>query len=292
MELFGLRLFSKSSKFWNYLELSLVLLALIQYFLIKQKNEIYLILFILFGSFLLLNMMFVKKESTLKILIFFLGGIPILLWQYFNYDLNEPLIRFLSPLILILFSSLYIYNSNALFNKLWSQNFFNFKKDWLNITTPIFYLVLIFIPIAIVTTSLLHFLNAYGFFKLENSFSVDGFHQLLIGILLILFFLDHLIRVNNVNRLNNGRVATFNRKIKESARIFFHIWIIFFFFDTFLEVYRITNQGYISSENIFRELTNLGFLVLAIKSIFLTRWFSFIGLVSNKKARDSNFFKR
>ncbi|HCC24008.1 MAG TPA: hypothetical protein DEP85_00645 [Holosporales bacterium] len=266
--IFDWKHYSKENRIWKINNCFLALLVLIHFIILSiyNKNQVYWILGAIFCTFLMLSMVISKGKSIWE-LITILLGIPVLITQYLEYDWNEPLVRILSPLIIVSFTAAYLYYADSLFRAAWDRNMFNFRTEWMAIKQDSLRRVLIFVAIGSGMAALFHFFNAFAILTINKKFSVDWFHQLVIGILLLFVYFSYLSTEKSINNSRKGKLEKFDRFIFETAKTVFHISIIYFFFDTLLEVYRIVQNGYVSVSNISWFIINFLILYIAFKAV-------------------------
>ena len=126
------------------------------------------------------------------------------------------------------------------------------------------------------TTTALHFALSITEFSLNYNFTVDSFHQFIIGLLLLLIFISFVRDFTRTSKQNLSKENVKIEHIKTTARTTMHVFLIFMFFDLLLEVYRFTKTGTFTSDNTMRILINLSYIIPALKSAYLLEHFSLL----------------
>lgn len=262
LKLFELYKIGINNKIWVRIALviELFFLLLTNY---SQNIQLCLLIIILFlATIITINILYKEKSwETFLISIFPLINI------YLNYKILFDMFDTILISFIVIFSAICFYQAYLWFEAVWKKNFLNLRTEWEKLDLKYFQehqlkssYVLLYL------SSLFHLLLAFV------SYTVDGIglsfiHQLMIFLLsfsLIMYFNRSILKINKQPIPKSKKVILFK---KYTSRLIFLTLIIYFVFDTLLEIYRIRDNSFIiKQQNLTMIVFNLVFLYVAFKS--------------------------
>lgn len=165
------------------------------------------------------------------------------------------------------FSALFVYQAYLWFEVVWKKNLFNIRTDWENLDFEYFIehqfkwnYVFLYI------SSILHSVWAFAFFQ-TSGVSLGFIHQLMIFLLSFFLISRFMNKLKKILKSNYSQSEKLNDFKKNTSKLIFLTFIIYFVFDTLLEVYRIKDNGFIvTQQNIMVFFFNFMFIYIALKS--------------------------
>ena len=262
MRLFELYKHGIKNKLWVRIALIIgIFLTILTYYF--QNIQIYWFVIILFLiSIIIINTIYKEKSWET----FLLSIIP-LFTIYINFKIFYDIFSMILIFFIIVFSALCIYQAYLWFDIIWKKDFLNLRSDWEKLDLKYFlehqlkgnYL---FLGIA----SIFHSFLAYVSYTIEG-IGLGFIHQLMIFILsfsLIIYFNKSIFKIKNLHISKSEKINRFKKYV---SRLIFLTFIIYFVFDTLLEVYRIRDNGFIiTQQNITMFFFNFVFVYIAFKS--------------------------
>src|SRR3989344_2838576 len=262
LKLFELYKIGTNNKIWVRIALIIdIFLTFLTYYF--QNIQIYWFIIILFlVSIIIINTLYKEKSWET----FILSIIP-LFSIYLNFKAFYDVFSMMLIFFIIAFSAICFYQAYLWFETVWKKDFLNLRTDWEKLDLKYFLehqLKSNYIFLSL--SSLFHSLLAYV------SYTVDGIglgfiHQLMIFLLsfsLIVYFNRSVLKIRKQPTSKSDKVILFK---KYTSRLIFLTFIIYFVFDTLLEVYRIRDNGFIiKQQNLTMIFFNFVFLYIAFKS--------------------------
>ncbi|MCK4520952.1 MAG: hypothetical protein KAU20_00125 [Nanoarchaeota archaeon] len=262
MRLFELYKYGIKNKIWLRIALIIgIFLTIITYYF--QSIKIYWFIIALFLISIILVNTFYKEKNWENVLLSILPLFTI----YTNFKTFYDLFSMILIFFIIIFSALCIYQAYLWFDIVWKKDFLKLRTDWEKLDLKYFfehqfrsnYLLL-------GLSSIFHSLLAYVSYTVEG-IGLSFIHQLMIFILsfsLIVYFNKTTFKINKLHISKSEKVIQFKMY---TSRLIFLTFIIYFIFDTLLEVYRIKDNGFIiTQQNFTMFFFNFIFVYIAFKS--------------------------
>jgi hypothetical protein len=275
-KLFELNRIGKENRFWARLAL-VIEIPLLAFSYFTDYFAIYWILIIFFIIAIAVINVIYKKKIWEELLLAF---IP-LLSLFSNYQNYYDIFSQAVIIFIISFSAWCIYQGFLFFDIIWKNDYFNIQKNWKLVRVDYYikkHMKTDFI--LLILSSFLH-----SFFALLEFFvhgiTLEFVHQFSIFSLSFLLIVFFGYKLSKTMKWHISKAQKAEKIKKLVSRTFFLTFVIFFVFDSLLELYRIRENNFVVTNwNAYRFFLNFYFIYIAFNQP--------IGL---KKMQDK-YFKR